>query len=139
MQMVLLLQEDCLKQAKTAADKASINLYMGDLFHQTMKVATESQKEEIKQNALTTFQEADTHSWDLEPCDKVRLSVAINFQVFLYDQMDNPDLATEVGEQAIEKALDVVDDLEEAEQNLALRLIDQIRSNNAAFRKGIKK
>ena len=64
--------------------------------------------------------------------------MAINFQVFLFDQMDNPDLATEVGEQAIEKALNVVDDLEEAEKNLALRLIDQIRSNNAAFRKGIK-
>lgn len=100
---------------------------MGDLFHQSMKVATESQKEEIKQNALTTFQEADTHSWDLAPCDKVRLSVAINFQVFLYDQMDNPDLAAEVGEQAIQKALNVVDDLEDEEKMTALRLIEQIR------------
>ena len=112
---------------------------MGDLFHQCMKVASETQAEEIKQNALTTFQEADTISWDLDPCDKIRLSVAINFQVFLFDQMDNADLATEVGEQAIQKALEVVDDLEESEKNMALHLIEQIRSNNSAFRKGIKK
>ena len=55
MQMILILQEDCLKHAKTTSEKASINLYMGDLFHQSMKVATEAQREEIKQNALTTF------------------------------------------------------------------------------------
>lgn len=134
MKMILLLQEDCLKQATTVSEKAQINLYMGDIFHQCAKVANETQREEIKQNGLTAFQEADTLTWDLEPCDKIRLAVSINFQVFLFDMMDNPDLAVEIGEQAVTKALDVIDDEDEETKKQAWHLIDQIRSNSRAFK-----
>ena len=49
MMMVLLLQEDCLKQAKNYLDRTTVNLYMGDMFHQTMKVAKdETQRGEVK-------------------------------------------------------------------------------------------
>jgi len=41
MSIILLLQEDCLTEATSPEQKATINMYIGDMFHQAIKVATE--------------------------------------------------------------------------------------------------
>ena len=48
--------------------------------------------------------------------------------------MGNIDLAAEIGEQAVSKALEVIDDEDEAIKKTAWHLIEQIRSNTNAFR-----
>jgi hypothetical protein len=50
---------------------------------------------------------------DLGACNSIRLGLALNFSVFHYEVMQNVKKACELGDKALQDALDKLDDCDE--------------------------
>ena len=86
---------------------------IGDYYRYVAESATEATLEEVKQGALTGYEEADKLSKGLNACNPIRLGLALNFSVFHYEVMNDHKKACELGEQALSEALEKIDDVDE--------------------------
>ncbi len=71
---------------------------------------------------------------DLEPCNSIRLGLALNFSVFHYEVMQNVKKACELGDKALQDALDKLDDCGEEEFRDAQSIIELLRENLALWK-----
>ena len=55
---------------------------IGDYYRYVAESANESILEEVKNGALSGYQDADKYCGSLNPCNPIRLSLALNYSVF---------------------------------------------------------
>ena len=55
---------------------------IGDYYRYVAESANESILEEVKNGALSGYQDADKYCGSLNPCNSIRLSLALNYSVF---------------------------------------------------------
>lgn len=74
-------------------------------------IAEITQDEKTKQEALKAYTEAGLVA--LDPCNSIRLGLALNLSVFYYEVVKDPFKAIEVADKALADAIGGVDELDE--------------------------
>lgn len=98
MQIVNVVKEKCMGLAADDESKAFFYKMIGDYYRYVAESAHDATLEEVKQGALDGYDKAQTHSKDLNPCNPIRLGLALNFSVFYYEVINDHKKACELGE-----------------------------------------
>ena len=116
------LAKDCQPEAKAFFVKM-----VGDYYRYIAENAKESKLDEVKQKALKAYDEANDIT--LPPCNPIKLGLALNFSVFHYEVMKNHAAACKLADEALQNALDKIDELEEDDFRDAKSIIELLKEN----------
>jgi hypothetical protein len=113
--------------ASTDESKAFFYKMIGDYY----RYVAEAPKylEEVKEGALENYNKAQETSESLNPCNPIRLGLALNFSVFHYEVMNNHKEACALGEKALTDALEKIDDVDEETFRDAKSIIELLKEN----------
>jgi hypothetical protein len=81
----------------------------------------------VKQEALKSYNEAVEIT--LPPCNPIKLGLALNFSVFHYEVMKDQKKACSLADEALQQALDKIDDLPEEDFRDAKSIIELLKEN----------
>lgn len=118
-----------MKVASTEETKAFFYKMIGDYYRYVAECASESKLESVRNGALENYGLADNASKSLNPCNPIRLGLALNFSVFHYEVMNNHKEACTLGEQALSDALEKIDDVDEETFRDAKSIIELLKEN----------
>ena len=107
--------------------KAFFVKMVGDYYRYIAENATDAKLEEVKQKALQNYEEAN--KIELPPCNPIKLGLALNFSVFHYEVMKNHSQACTLADEALQNALDKIDELEEDDFRDAKSIIELLKEN----------
>ena len=107
--------------------KAFFVKMVGDYYRYISENAKDDKLEEVKQNALNAYTEAN--AIELPPCNPIKLGLALNFSVFHYEVMKNHKQACELADSALTDALDKIDELQEDDFRDAKSIIELLKEN----------
>jgi tetratricopeptide (TPR) repeat protein len=100
---------------------------VGDYYRYIAETAQGDKLESVKNEALKYYDEANQVS--LPPCNPIKLGLALNFSVFYYEVMKNQQKACELAEQALQLALDKIDEISEEDFRDAKSIIELLKEN----------
>ena len=107
--------------------KAFFIKMVGDYYRYIAENAKDSKLEEVKQEALKAYDEAN--GIQMQPCNPIKLGLALNFSVFHYEVMKNHKAACDLADKALQEALDKIDELEEEDFRDAKSIIELLKEN----------
>jgi 14-3-3 protein epsilon len=129
MRIVKIVKDKCLKLASEDESKAFFQKMIGDYYRYVAESAKDSVLEEVKSGALKGYQESDKYSKSLNACNPIRLGLALNYSVFYYEVMSDHKKACELGEAALQDALEKIDDVDEETFRDAKSIIELLKEN----------
>ena len=129
MDIVKIVNDDCMGVASTDETKAFFHKMVGDYYRYVAECAQEDKIETVRAGALDSYTKAQTASESLNACNPIRLGLALNFSVFHYEVMQNHKQACELGEQALSDALEKIDDVDEETFRDAKSIIELLKEN----------
>jgi len=100
---------------------------VGDYYRYMAENAKGTDLDKVKDKALSSYKEAMEIA--LPPCNPIRLGLALNFSVFYYEAMKRPKEAVDLADQALQDALDKIDELEEDDFRDAKSIIELLKEN----------
>lgn len=100
---------------------------VGDYYRYIAETAQDAKLEQVKTEALKAYEEANGIT--LPPCNPIKLGLALNFSVFYYEVMKNQARACELAEQALQLALDKIDEISEEDFRDAKSIIELLKEN----------
>ena len=100
---------------------------VGDYYRYIAENAKDGKLEEVKNNALKAYDQAN--GINLPPCNPIKLGLALNFSVFHYEVMKNHSQACKLADEALQNALDKIDELEEDDFRDAKSIIELLKEN----------
>jgi hypothetical protein len=84
----------------------------------------------VKNGALEYYNKAtEVSTKDLGACNPIRLGLALNFSVFHFEVMSDHKKACELGETALQNALEKIDDCDEETFRDAKSIIELLKEN----------
>ena len=86
---------------------------VGDYYRLIAENAKDALLEEAKMKAKQAYEEANRI--DLAPCNMIKLELALNFSVFNYEVLKDHAKARELADNALQQALEMIDDLDDLE------------------------
>ena len=107
--------------------KAFFVKMVGDYYRYIAENAKGNLLEQVKQDALEAYKKAN--DIPLPPCNPIKLGLALNFCVFHYEVMKNHKAACDLADQALQEALDKIDELEEDDFRDAKSIIELLKEN----------
>jgi len=116
------LQGECADEAKAFFVKM-----VGDYYRYIAENAKDAKLEEVKQKAKAAYEQAN--DIDLAPCNPIKLGLALNFSVFNYEVLKDHAKACELADNALQQALDKIDELEEDDFRDAKSIIELLKEN----------
>ena len=122
-----MIQSKVLAKECEGEAKAFFVKMVGDYYRYVAENARDSKLEEVKQNALKAYSEANQIT--LKPCNPIKLGLALNFSVFHYEVMKNHKTACDLADTALQAALDQIDELEEEDFRDAKSIIELLKEN----------
>jgi 14-3-3 protein epsilon len=97
--VINLINSKVLSKSCDGESKAFFIKMVGDYYRYIAENAKGALMEEVKQNALKAYNEANQIT--LPPCNPIKLGLALNFSVFHYEVMKNHKAACELADQAL--------------------------------------
>jgi len=94
-----LIKSKVLSKTCDGEAKAFFVKMVGDYYRYISENAKDSLLEQVKQNALKAYNEANQIT--LPPCNPIKLGLALNFSVFYYEVMKNHKIACELADKAL--------------------------------------
>merc|ERR1712187_998371 len=125
--VVKMMGEKVLAKECDGEAKAFFVKMVGDYYRYIAENAKDAKLEEVKQNALKAYDEANEIT--LPPCNPIKLGLALNFSVFHYEVMKNHEAACKLADEALQNALDKIDELEEDDFRDAKSIIELLEEN----------
>ena len=107
--------------------KAFFVKMVGDYYRYIAENAKDAKLEEVKTKAQKAYEEAN--SINLPPCNPIKLGLALNSSVFHYEVMKNHKAACELADQALQDALEKIDELQEDDFRDAKSIIELLKEN----------
>merc|ERR1711976_350332 len=130
--IIEIINSKVLAKSCDGESKAFFVKMVGDYYRYIAENAKGSLMEEVKQNALNAYNEAN--EIELPPCNPIKLGLALNFSVFHYEVMKNHKAACDLADQALQDALDKIDELEEDDFRDAKSIIELLKENLTLWR-----
>jgi len=100
---------------------------VGDYYRYMAENAKGAALDSVKTKALQAYKDAMGIS--LPACNPIKLGLALNFSVFYYEAMKQPKEAVDLADQALQDALEKIDELEEDEFRDAKSIIELLKEN----------
>merc|ERR1712176_507525 len=125
--IITMIQEKVLAKQCEGEPKAFFVKMVGDYYRYISENAKDQLLEDVKQKALEAYQQANEIT--LPPCNPIKLGFALNFSVFHYEVMKNHKAACELADQALQDALEKIDELQEDAFRDAKSIIELLKEN----------
>ena len=125
--IITMIQEKVLAKQCEGEPKAFFVKMVGDYYRYISENAKDQLLEDVKQKALEAYQQANEIT--LPPCNPIKLGLALNFSVFHYEVMKNHKAACELADQALQDALEKIDELQEDDFRDAKSIIELLKEN----------
>ena len=103
-----------------------------DYYRYIAENAKDALLEDAKQNAKAAYEEAN--DIDLPACHPIKLGLALNFSVFTYEVLKDRATACQLADNALQSALDRIDELEEDDLRDAKGIIELLKENLALWK-----
>ena len=123
--------------ATDASAKAFFLKMIGDYYRYIAESAKDSRLDKCKTDALKAYDDANNVIGELNACNSIRLGLALNFSVFYYEVMQDTTKACELGEKALQDALDKLDDCDEEMFRDAQSIIELLRENLSLWKEEV--
>jgi 14-3-3 protein epsilon len=124
------VKDKCLKLAVEHESKAFFLKMVGDYYRYVAESASPDRLEEVKSGALEYYNQASAlANKDLGACNPIRLGLALNFSVFHFEVMSDQKKACELGETALQNALEKIDECDEETFRDAKSIIELLKEN----------
>jgi 14-3-3 protein epsilon len=130
--IIHLIQSKVLTKPSEAEAKAFFVKMVGDYYRYIAETAQGEKLESVKREALKAYQEAQ--GIELPPCNAIRLGLALNFSVFHYEVMKDHKQACELADQALQQALEKIDEIGEEDFRDAKSIIELLKENLTLWR-----
>lgn len=128
--IVALVRDKCMKVATEAESKAFFLKMVGDYYRYVAESSSGDKLELVKNGALEYYNKAtEISNKDLGACNPIRLGLALNFSVFHFEVMNDHKKACELGEHALQNALEKIDDCDEETFRDAKSIIELLKEN----------
>nr|XP_025726007.1 14-3-3 protein theta-like [Callorhinus ursinus] len=101
-----------------------------DYFRYLAEVACGDDRKQTIDNSQGTYQEAfDISKKEMQPTHPIRLGLALNFSVFYYEILNNPELACTLAKTAFDEAIAELDTLNEDSYKDSTLIMQLLRDN----------
>ena len=128
--IISLIRNGVLGKTNDDESRAFFLKMIGDYCRYIAESAKGDRLEKTKTDALQAYQEAcGVAEKSLNACNSIRLGLALNFSVFHYEVMQDVRKACELGDKALQDALDKLDDCDEETFRDAQSIIELLREN----------
>lgn len=130
-------KKDADKNGKDDAEKQEANqtlvFYLkmkGDYYRYIAEYTTDDNHKEAAKEAHKAYKDAQKIANDeLKPIDPIRLGLALNFSVFHYEAMRDPNEACNLAKGAFDDAIAKIDELDEEDYKDSTTIMQLIRDN----------
>lgn len=128
--IIATIRSSVLSNSSDDESRAFFLKMIGDYCRYIAESAKEERLAKTKTDALGAYQEAcQIAEKSLNACNSIRLGLALNFSVFHYEVMQDVRKACELGDKALQDALDKLDDCDEETFRDAQSIIELLREN----------
>ena len=124
-----MIKDDAMKSQNEAESKAFFLKMVGDYFRYMAESAQGDVLAKARDGALEHYKLADTASQQLQACNPIKLGLALNFSVFYYEVMQDNKKACELAENALQDAMNKIDDVDEETFRDAKSIIELLKEN----------
>ncbi|KAG3267575.1 tyrosine 3-monooxygenase/tryptophan 5-monooxygenase activation protein theta [Ictidomys tridecemlineatus] len=102
----------------------------GDYFRYLAEVACGDDRKQTIDNSQGAYQEAfDISKKEMQPTHPIRVGLALNFSVFYYEILNNPELACTLAKTAFDEAIAELDTLNEDSYKDSTLIMQLLRDN----------
>ena len=102
---------------------------VGDYYRYMAESATGDVLAKARDGALQHYGEAETAAQPLNACNPIKLGLALNFSVFHYEVMQDNRKACILAENALQEAMNKIDDVDEETFRDAKSIIELLKEN----------
>jgi 14-3-3 protein epsilon len=102
---------------------------VGDYYRYMAESAQGDVLSKARDGALQHYREAETAAQTLNPCNPIKLGLALNFSVFHYEVMQDSKQACTLAETALQDAMNKIDDVDEETFRDAKSIIELLKEN----------
>ncbi|TNV82954.1 hypothetical protein FGO68_gene10262 [Halteria grandinella] len=128
--IIATIRSSVLSKASDDESRSFFLKMIGDYCRYIAESAKDERLAKTKTDALGAYQEAcSIAEKSLNACNSIRLGLALNFSVFHYEVMQDVRKACELGDKALQDALDKLDDCDEETFRDAQSIIELLREN----------
>jgi len=121
-------------EATTAeSEKLESNVFYikmkGDYYRYIAEVAKDSEKDEVVEKSAAAYQKAYDISTNMATTHPIRLGLALNYSVFLYEIKNDQDQACKLAKSAFDQAITELDKLNEDKYKDSTLIMQLLRDN----------
>jgi len=128
--ILALLDQHLIQAATSAESKVFFYKMKGDYFRYLAEFATETKLKEASDNSAAAYKTAsDLANEQLLPTNPIRLGLGLNYSVFNYEILHQPERAIQLAKQAFEDAIAHIDQLEEDAYKDSTLIMQLLRDN----------
>ena len=125
-----ILDKNLIPSATTDESKVFYHKMKGDYHRYLAEFADDKGRADAGQKALVAYEAAvKVASTGLPPTHPIRLGLALNFSVFYYEILGNPEKACELAKQAFDDAIAELDTLPEDSYKDSTLIMQLLRDN----------
>ena len=125
-----LLDNNLIKKSEANAEATVFYQKMkADYFRYLAEFATGAEKEDNAMNAQKAYKDATERASELAPTHPIRLGLALNFSVFLYEVQNKTDEACNLAKAAFDDAIAELDTLDEESYKDSTLIMQLLRDN----------
>ena len=126
-QIIKIIQDNVLTKDCPDEAKAFFVKMKGDYYRYIAENAKDAQLEDVKVKAKAAYEEAA--EINLPACNPIKLGLALNYSVFNYEVLKDHAKACALADDALQSALDKIDELEEDDFRDAKSIIELLKEN----------
>jgi hypothetical protein len=130
--IIQIIQSKVLSKSSETEARAFFVKMVGDYYRYIAETAQGDKLESVKKEALKAYSEAN--GLTLPPCNPIKLGLALNFSVFYYEVMKDHKKACVLADEALQQALEKIDDLGEDDFRDAKSIIELLKENLTLWR-----
>lgn len=101
----------------------------GDYFRYLAEFLSDTERQEAAEKSLAAYQQAKNAAEDMPATDPIRLGLALNFSVFYYEIMKEPDKACNLAKSSFDEAISAIDNLSEDSYKDSTLIMQLLRDN----------
>ncbi|VDO03531.1 unnamed protein product [Rodentolepis nana] len=125
-----LLEKTLVPAAKTAESQIFFLKMKGDYHRYVAEFCTNEERKTASENSLIAYKQAtEVAEKEMPTTNPIRLGLALNFSVFYYEIMNDPNHACELAKKAFEAAVAELDSLPEESYKDATLIMQLLRDN----------
>eukprot|EP00741_Cyanophora_paradoxa_P024456 tig00022075_g23613.t1 len=128
--ILALLVEHLIPHAATGESKVFYYKMKGDYHRYLAEFQAASERQKAADDSLESYKKAsDVASTELPPTHPIRLGLALNFSVFYYEILNQPDRACQLAKQAFDDAIAELDSLSDESYKDSTLIMQLLRDN----------